>query len=77
MRALAIAACLNDGCDAAEDLESSNSRGAEGAERGGGRLRALHAPRLVYHAERASIQSCICECISLSVYVYVCVYVYV
>ena len=54
MRALAIAACLNDGCDAAEDLESSNSRGAEGAERGGGRLRALHAPRLVHHAERAN-----------------------
>ena len=31
MKALAIAACLNDGCDAAEGLES-NSRGAEGAE---------------------------------------------
>ena len=53
MRALAIATCLNDGCDAAEVVES-NSRGAEGAEWGGGRLRALHAPRLVRHAERAS-----------------------
>ena len=65
---IAIGICLNDGCDDAELLESG-SRGAEGAVWGGGRPRALHAPRLVHHAERASNLICICLCISLAVYV--------